>query len=80
MNDSSETRVGTHLETLGSELLNHRRHLLVVAASHASLGRDVGDEHNLALELFKGHVVSVNVLGGQIVEGASHGASLRNLS
>ena len=74
------SRHRTHLKTLGPELFNHRRHLLVVAAGHASPGRDVGDEHDLALELVEGDVVAVDILGGQLMEGSSsHGARLHSL-
>ena len=63
-------RIGrwTYLESLGTELLGHRGHLLVVAAGRASLTRDVGHENNLPLELIKRHVVAVDVLGAEIVE------------
>ena len=70
-------RIGrwTYLESLGTELLGHRGHLLVVAAGRASLTRDVGHENNLPLELIKRHVVAVDVLGAEIVErfGGGHG-------
>ena len=36
---------------LGPRSLSHRAHILVVGARRASLARDVGDEHHLALEL-----------------------------
>ena len=65
--------LGAHLETLRAEILGHRAHILVVGARRASLARDVGDEHHLALELGEGDVVAVDVLRGQIVE-ARHGA------
>ena len=70
-------RIGrwTYLESLGTELLGHRGHLLVVAAGRASLTRHVGHEDNLALELVEGHVVAVDVLGAEVVErfGGGHG-------
>mmetsp|Transcript_9622 Transcript_9622/g.43669 ORF Transcript_9622/g.43669 Transcript_9622/m.43669 type:complete len:259 (-) Transcript_9622:1533-2309(-) len=68
-------REAHNLESLGTELLGHRGHLLVVAAGRASLTRHVGHEDNLALELVEGHVVAVDVLGAEVVErfGGGHG-------
>ena len=62
-------RIGrwTYLESLGTELLDHRGHLLVVAAGRASLTRHVGHEDNLALELVEGHLKTQSSYGQTVI-------------
>jgi hypothetical protein len=62
-------RIGrwTYLESLGTELLGHRGHLLVVAAGRTSLTRHVGHEDNLALELVEGHLKTQSSYGQTVI-------------